>query len=260
VYRAFAESRKYLPVPNYRQTLRDISIGMAISGISTTRSLDLLPFLGRGCNNMSDLPSWAPSWFNLDQMSSDTQLKYLAQGRRRPPFETANRSVKGQKYSTAGNTFAKVHISDEVLRTYGFLFDEVDGLSHTLSERGQPLSIRNMSRSVPKINMYKDKWDLMEAAANDLTLGAESPYHFLPQGLDVLCRCIAVPQFELRPNSTTALSQNSRGSSLDVDLSLRDDSHGFTTLEWLVREMDPHVRKKRDRERVRQDGPKINIT
>jgi hypothetical protein len=42
------DSAMYLPVPNYRQSLRDISIGMAISGISTTCSLDLVPLLGCG--------------------------------------------------------------------------------------------------------------------------------------------------------------------------------------------------------------------
>lgn len=38
----------YLPVPNYRQSVDDICMGMLLSAIDTTSPLDIVPFLGRG--------------------------------------------------------------------------------------------------------------------------------------------------------------------------------------------------------------------
>ncbi|KAE9376862.1 hypothetical protein N431DRAFT_436094 [Stipitochalara longipes BDJ] len=194
----------YLPVPNYRQSFRDISVGMAISGVSTTRSLDLVPLLGCGCNDISGLPSWTPSWFNFDQKSSERQLKYLAQGR--PRIESSKHAIKGHKYAAAGSTMAKVHFINEVLHTHAFLIDEVDGLTYTLSEGGKPLSFRNMSRSVPEADLYHDNETLVVAAAGVLSRGMVEFLSPDPKiSLALVCGCIKLPLAEKDPSSETSL-------------------------------------------------------
>jgi len=145
---------------------------MAISGILTTRVLDLVPLLGRDCNDLPDLPSWTPNWFNLDQTSSERQLKYLTQGRPQLQLRSSNRDVKAHKYkyAAAGQTMAKVQISNEVLHSHAYQFDEVDGLTQTLSGGGLPLAMTDMSRFVPSTNRYKEVGALMESVFRVSTL------------------------------------------------------------------------------------------
>jgi len=51
------DSGLYLPVPDYRQSDEEICIGMTISIISTTSSLDFIVLLGSGMDNCFRLPS-----------------------------------------------------------------------------------------------------------------------------------------------------------------------------------------------------------
>jgi hypothetical protein len=208
---------------------------MAISGISTTRSLDLVPFLGCGCDDLSDLPSWTPSWFQLDQRSSQRQLKYLAHGKAQTGSK--KHGIMGHRYAAAGQTMAKVQISNEVLHSHGFQFDEVDGLTHTFSEVGQPLSIRNMSRFVPETNWYKDDGYLTSATFKALSLGLDqdpSSWFRLGDGTPLLRESIQVPPFEKDLKSETSLLQSPCGRSLGIGFSRREEHRALTTLDLLA--------------------------
>jgi hypothetical protein len=59
--------------------------------------------------DLSDLPSWTSSWFNLDQMSSNKQLKYLAHGRPQSEFESHKHDNQVHKYAAAGMTKQSGH-------------------------------------------------------------------------------------------------------------------------------------------------------
>ncbi|KAN0117324.1 hypothetical protein V8E51_003301 [Hyaloscypha variabilis] len=218
---------------------------MAISGISTTRSLDLVPLLGRGCNNVSELPSWTPSWFDFDQKSSERQLKYLAQ--RRPRVENSKYGMEARKYAAAGDTMAKARFSNEVLLTHAFLIDEVDGLSYTLSEGGKPLSFRNMSRSFPEDNLYHDNESMVVAAAEALSRGMMKLCSFEPQvSLALVCGNLKLPLPGMDPTWDTSpffvLSQNPLGSSLTNNYLRDGESHLSGLLKLLIQsiECEPH--------------------
>lgn len=128
---------------------------------------------------------------------------------------------------------AIIQVRGNVLVSKALQFDEVDGLSCTLSEGGQPLSIRNMSRIVPEINQYTDDAGLILAAYTALRRG-QPPLWLQPDVMiAVLCGCLQVPPLEE-----------------DFDLDSRwklptvvDSQHGlampaFTSSHWPVEDND----------------------
>ena len=54
------DSAIYLAVPNYRQSDEEICIGMVLSVITATSSLDFVVMLGSGYGDTFGLPSWCP--------------------------------------------------------------------------------------------------------------------------------------------------------------------------------------------------------
>lgn len=131
------DSDYYIPVPNYRQSLKDLCMSMALSAVSTTFSLDVIALLGSGSNNTSGLPSWAPDWFGLNEMSSKRQSAYIVHGIPLPLL-AQNRWYRAPTerscYHASGNTQASVLMNSDVLQLRGHIFDEVDGLCPTVFE------------------------------------------------------------------------------------------------------------------------------
>jgi hypothetical protein len=124
---------------------------------------------------------------------------------------------------------AIIQVRGDVLVSKALQFDEVDGLSCTLSEGGKPLSIRNMSRIVPEINQYTDDAGLILAAYTALRRG-QPPLWLQPDVMiAVLCGFLQVPPLE---------------EDLDLDSrwelpTVVDSQHGlampaFTSSHWPV--------------------------
>lgn len=70
------DSAAYIPLPNYRQSLKEACVAITLFVIATKSSLDPVALLAPGPNNSPGLPSWAPNWFALDDTYS-RQLQYL---------------------------------------------------------------------------------------------------------------------------------------------------------------------------------------
>lgn len=130
------DSNYYIPVPNYKQSLRDLCITMALSAVSTTFSLDVIVLLASGCNNSSGLPSWTPNWFRLKKASSKRQSAYIIHGVPMSSPESAYKFHPKERpwYHVSGNTRASVLMHSDVLQLRGYIFDEVDGVCPTLLE------------------------------------------------------------------------------------------------------------------------------
>jgi hypothetical protein len=159
----------YLPVPNYRQTEKEICIGMTLSAVGTTSSLDIVPLLGCGYQNTNGLPSWCPAWFSLTP-SSSRQIDYLLNGNRkydsRDPYNSS--LWTRNSYQAAGTTDPRLWMEIDILRTRGFILDEIDGIIAVNSNVSIPFT-SEASQSKVRRHVYGSEFKLAHAVENLLT-------------------------------------------------------------------------------------------
>jgi hypothetical protein len=122
----------YIPNPNYIQKPKDICIGMTLSAISTTSSLDIVPFLGCGYPNMNNLPSWCPNWFNMTE-TLKRQIDYLLNGtwKYNPLTQRDDGYWTRNSYEAAGSTDLSLRIENSILWLRRIMLDEIDGIVAT---------------------------------------------------------------------------------------------------------------------------------
>lgn len=120
----------YIPVPNYRQSVQDICIGITLSAASTTSTLDIVPLLGSGCDNSYGLPSWCPFWLDLNDTCALSSLQYLTHGRIDERVTRQTRPNERDKllYKAARGFPPKFLMRDTMLQIQGNFVDEVQFL------------------------------------------------------------------------------------------------------------------------------------
>jgi hypothetical protein len=102
------DSALYIPVPNYRQSLKDVCVSTTLSAISTTSSVDTIPLLAPH-SDRSFLPSWCPNWSGLDGSSLSRPTEYWCGKRSLFPIPSPMRRPT-QHLTTAGMG-GKIHYS-----------------------------------------------------------------------------------------------------------------------------------------------------
>ncbi|KAH8760182.1 heterokaryon incompatibility protein-domain-containing protein [Hyaloscypha finlandica] len=139
------DSALYIPVPNYKQSIRDICISMTISAMSTTSSLDIIPVLAP-FSDRSLLPSWCPNWFALDKSTVLRQTGYLL--RKSPILSHWSVCDDGDRIihqSTVGTeakfTVAKDVLNNDLVRLNGFLLDHIATIIHSHVGNGKDISV-----------------------------------------------------------------------------------------------------------------------
>jgi hypothetical protein len=151
-------------------------------------------------------------------------------------------SAPQSKYTAAGHTMAFIQVQNDVLVSKALQFDEVDGLSYTLSERGQPLPTRNMSRYIPNLNPYMDDLGLIKAAYTAMCRGQDYPWFELDLMVALLPGCLQVPRLEKDSHLETKWDWEivrvlANDSLITAGLGPRwpeGENHGLTTMEWLI--------------------------
>jgi hypothetical protein len=126
------DSALYIPVPNYKQSLRDISVSMTLSAWSTTSSLDIIPLLAPHCDR-SDIPTWSPNWFALENASLSTAIDYLMA---RSPFylmDLAHPRIPEEnsqypRYQTTLGTEIEFFVSGNTLRLRGLWLGDIQAV------------------------------------------------------------------------------------------------------------------------------------
>jgi hypothetical protein len=147
------DSRLYIPVPNYRQSVEDICLAMTLSVIATTSRLEIIPLLGSGYNKDNKMASWIPNWVRVEQFSARQAPEREAQNEDRLAVQDAFTSPRPR---FSGRVRAVV-TTGGVLRTRALLLDEVDGLTLTVSESGAPQVAEPLrANSIYSANPYSE--------------------------------------------------------------------------------------------------------
>jgi hypothetical protein len=136
------DSGLYVPVPNYKQSTKDVCIGITLSAVATTASLDIVPLLG--CGFEGAFPSWIPNWFDLNEDSALRQIEYLQNGL---PLNSLNRTCGVSRwYETAAATHLVISMKDDILLAQDVLLDEIDDFCSTredVTRTPPPPSLKN---------------------------------------------------------------------------------------------------------------------
>ncbi|KAG4431179.1 hypothetical protein IFR05_013342 [Cadophora sp. M221] len=155
------DSRLYIPVPNYRQSVEDICLSMTLSAIATTSRLEIIPLLGSGCDSKTRLASWIPNWIGVEQLSK-RHIGQLIEYLRTPQNEENSKSRLNSKHSLLSTTpvdsgwsLPKVATGGTTLSIKALLIDAVDGLTLTISEAGDDPCLEHLrSQSSYSNNPY----------------------------------------------------------------------------------------------------------
>jgi hypothetical protein len=157
------DSRLYIPVPNYRQSVEDICLAMTLSVIATTSRLEIIPLLGSGYNKDNKMASWIPNWVRVEQFSA-RQITELLEYFKAPEREAQNEdrlavqdTFASPRPRPGGSVRPVVTTESRVLRISAILLDEVDGLTLTVSESGAPQDAEPLrANSIYSANPYSD--------------------------------------------------------------------------------------------------------
>jgi hypothetical protein len=163
------DSTLYLPVPNYRQSGKEISIGMSLSAVGTTSSLDIVPLLGCGYQNINGLPSWHPDWFHVTG-TSERKIRYLLNGSLidNGQGDKFFAPPSNQSCRAAGSTEPKLRMLNDMLRPRGITVDQIDGIIATNSEINTPPVYEGSRTKVTK-HVYGSEFKLAHALRRLLT-------------------------------------------------------------------------------------------
>ena len=171
------DSALYIPVPNYKQSIRDICISMTISAMSTNSSLDIIPVLAP-FSDRSLLPSWCPNWFALDKSSLLRQTGYLL--RKSPilshwsPWDDEYRIIHQSTVGTEAKfTVAKDVLNNDIVRLSGFPLDHIATIIHSHVGNGKGVSVA-ADPALPgtlETNPYGREASLVNRIASSLACG-----------------------------------------------------------------------------------------
>jgi hypothetical protein len=171
------DSGLYIPVPNYKQSIKDLCISMAISAMSTSSSLDVIAVLAP-FSDRSLLPSWCPNWFALDGTSISRRTNYLLH--KSPLLVYGNREnfIDPIPHLTTFGTEAKFTVArdvlgNEVLQLRGLLFDHIAAIIPSHTENGKDFAVATEPSvaGIPEKNPYGTEFGLVTAIAKSLVRG-----------------------------------------------------------------------------------------
>ncbi|KAE8447302.1 hypothetical protein EG329_010860 [Mollisiaceae sp. DMI_Dod_QoI] len=130
------DSSLYVPIPNYKQSIRDLCLSITLSALATTGRFDALALLSLGQNCGLEFPSWAIDWFSIGN-DKTRAMHYLCQ---LPPMQP-DISLDGwtprdfyPRYQAAGPIRGSILTKSTVLQVQGIMFDEIDGTCPTPEE------------------------------------------------------------------------------------------------------------------------------
>ena len=155
----------YIPVPNYKQSIRDICVGITLSAIFTTLSLDvvtiLAPHSARG-----DVPSWSPNWFFLNPDSAPRQVDRILQyaGKQHYFFKD---SWRRNSYQAAGDTQPNVSMDGDCLKVKASFLGQIIGLCPLRHEVGD-IPVITTSLSTSGTSPYGGEKEVMAAIDSSL--------------------------------------------------------------------------------------------
>ncbi|CZR51319.1 uncharacterized protein PAC_01194 [Phialocephala subalpina] len=154
------DANLYVPIPNYKQSLRDLCIGITLSATTTTSKLDTVGLLCLGTkqDNTFGLPTWAINWFALDD-DKTRALEYICQAPRTiAPFRLQKMKVeflpRRPQYHAVGTTKGSISMINDVLRVRAMLFDKIDGICPTPEEFQNNITIPIQQQSKHSNNAY----------------------------------------------------------------------------------------------------------